>query len=444
MHASAKLTTYDSITLPRSTTHFGVNCLGLATYLAAIAFAYANDQHISTVDIFAVMLAAAAPSALYAWLKIRQQPLPRPQETLAQQLPRLLTKLIGIFGCVTFITLIYWLFPEYNKAFYLPFWDMISHYAPWIALITPYYIYLTDKHMPQPEDGAWHCGRILTGHRHSANLTLALRYLQGWLIKGFFLPLMTIYLSFNSNDLMQLSLGNWNTATLYAHANTLFFTIDLVFAATGYLMTLRLLDTHIQSSEPNLLGWMVCLLCYNPFWEQLTQASYLNYDDSISWLNYVDAYPIVGAVWCGLIIACLIIYAASTVAFGIRFSNLTYRGLISNGTYRYSKHPAYISKNISWWLIAIPFISDTGDTPTAIRNCVLLLGVNTVYFLRARTEERHLSAYPEYVAYAQWINDHGILRFLGKRFPSLRYQYRGSSLTPIAAIAPASKDTTIC
>ena len=51
-----------------------------------------------------------------------------------------------------------------------------------------------------------------------------------------------------------------------------------------------------------------------------------------------------------------------------------------------------------------------------------MVGTNLVYFLRARTEERHLSHDPVYVAYALWINEHGIFHRLGKLLPWLRYQ----------------------
>jgi hypothetical protein len=51
---------------------------------------------------------------------------------------------------------------------------------------------------------------------------------------------------------------------------------------------------------------------------------------------------------------------------------------------------------------------------------VLLAIVSAIYFWRARTEERHLSADPDYRAYAGWMARHGpIRRFLmaigGKR-----------------------------
>ena len=57
----------------------------------------------------------------------------------------------------------------------------------------------------------------------------------------------------------------------------------------------------------------------------------------------------------------------------------------------------------------------------ALRGCLMLGLVNYIYYLRARTEERHLSRDPTYVAYALWMNEHGILKWLGRVAPILRY-----------------------
>lgn len=51
----------------------------------------------------------------------------------------------------------------------------------------------------------------------------------------------------------------------------------------------------------------------------------------------------------------------------------------------------------------------------------LLAGCSFIYFLRARTEENHLSNYPEYEEYANWINEHGLFSWVGRKFPFLRY-----------------------
>jgi protein-S-isoprenylcysteine O-methyltransferase Ste14 len=113
-----------------------------------------------------------------------------------------------------------------------------------------------------------------------------------------------------------------------------------------------------------------------------------------------------------LIILAVAIYALSTVVFGLRFSNLTNRGIVSTGPYRWSKHPAYISKNLSWWMISLPFVAGAG-WQVALQSSLLLGIVNLIYYLRARTEERHLMADPAYREYAAFIARHGLFAKAG-------------------------------
>ena len=42
------------------------------------------------------------------------------------------------------------------------------------------------------------------------------------------------------------------------------------------------------------------------------------------------------------------------------------------------------------------------------RNLLGLGFVSLVYYLRAKTEERHLSKFAEYRAYSEWIAEHGL------------------------------------
>jgi protein-S-isoprenylcysteine O-methyltransferase Ste14 len=119
--------------------------------------------------------------------------------------------------------------------------------------------------------------------------------------------------------------------------------------------------------------------------------------------------PWLYALWGTMIIVLVIVYVWSTIVFGGRFSNLTHRGIITSGPYRYTKHPAYLAKNLSWWLVSMPFMINTGVL-ASLRCCVLLLMLNGVYYLRAKTEERHLSLDPVYRRYADWIDEHGLLR----------------------------------
>ena len=89
------------------------------------------------------------------------------------------------------------------------------------------------------------------------------------------------------------------------------------------------------------------------------------------------------------------IYASATVAFGFKFSNLTNRGVISRGPYRFIRHPAYVTKCTAWWLEHLPTMTITKAFFLTLLCCV--------YALRAWTEERHLSMDPEYRAYKRKV-----------------------------------------
>ncbi|MCG3776215.1 MAG: hypothetical protein JW395_3067 [Nitrospira sp.] len=98
----------------------------------------------------------------------------------------------------------------------------------------------------------------------------------------------------------------------------------------------------------------------------------------------------------------------------IRFSNLTNCGIITSGPYRWTKHPAYLAKDASWWLINIPFLPPDGSLATAVKPFVMLGFVNLIYLLRAKTEERHLSQDPVYREYSEFIRQHGLFSYLRK------------------------------
>jgi protein-S-isoprenylcysteine O-methyltransferase Ste14 len=335
-------------------------------------------------------------------------------------LTRVALRLVGFAATLALVALGYWLFPEYHAGFYQPYWRFLRTLAPLAALVPLYFLW-ADTHARTADDEFLEFGRLVTGGWRGVDGTLIKRHLLGWTVKAFFLPLMTVYLAeeltFLYGMLRNLNLYAFTRYDTWFH---LCYGIDLLFCVVGYTATTRLLDSHMRSVEPTLAGWLVAIICYQPFYSLLGRA-YLSYEGSVSWDSWLNPLPQVRDGVGIAIIVLSVIYAVSTVAFGLRFSNLTDRGIITGGPYRFTKHPAYLSKNLSWWLISVPFVLNDGWL-SAARHCALLLMLNGVYFLRARTEERHLSRDPEYVAYALWINAHGLLAGLGRALPWLRYR----------------------
>ncbi|HTC44592.1 MAG TPA: isoprenylcysteine carboxylmethyltransferase family protein [Steroidobacteraceae bacterium] len=420
--------------LPKSPTSFLTNALAMALGLAVIwALAlpdnFAQLQHLVPYAPLLPCLMVFAVIAATEWvLRVRGG---RSLSDLSAAPLRALSyarvgyRLLGLAATLALIALCYWLFPEYSGNFYDPYWQFLECLAP-IGILVPFYFIWADTRVHEPRDEFVQFGLLVGGRWREVHAAVIRRHLLGWTVKAFFLPLMTVYLNDETGFLIRVLRGaDLQTLSRYDVWFHISYTIDLLFCVIGYTATARLFDSHLRSVEPTTLGWVAALICYQPFYSVIGRF-YLQYEGNLFWDNWLQPSPVLREVWGTVIILLSLLYGLSTVAFGLRFSNLTHRGIITSGPYRFSKHPAYLSKNLSWWLISVPFAIGQ-DGFTALRHCLLLLLLNGIYFLRARTEERHLSRDPTYVAYALWMNDHGALRFLGRAFPWLRYQHRGDA-----------------
>ena len=140
-------------------------------------------------------------------------------------------------------------------------------------------------------------------------------------------------------------------------------------------MLTRPLDAHIRSGNPFLAGWVAALLCYPPFvFAFMGNGGVLQYEyNTAGWGYWFADHRALQWVWAGLLAALTAIYAWATLAFGIRFSNLTYRGVLTNGPYRFTRHPAYLSKNTFWWLSTLPFLV-TSHSPVDMARAGVHLG----------------------------------------------------------------------
>jgi protein-S-isoprenylcysteine O-methyltransferase Ste14 len=326
--------------------------------------------------------------------------------------PRVLTKGVGLVGSMGFVALLYWMFPEYRArpSFYAHYWTALRVLLPVWGLLALPYLYWVDARLAAPEDALWQYGRALLLQWQGLSAHAIGQHLLGWLVKGYFLPLMFTYFCDNLGQLLHYDLHRIRGfGGVYDWAYFTLYFVDVSLVSMTYLMSLRLTDTHIRSTDQTALGWSTALVCYQPFWS-LIGGQYLAYDPGRGWGEWLNAAPWAYDLWGSAILLLVVLYVWATIAFGGRFSNLTHRGIITNGPYRYTKHPAYFAKNLSWWLISVPFLG--GNAVEALRHCLLLLGLNGIYYLRAKTEERHLSHDPVYRQYAQWIERHGVLRGL--------------------------------
>lgn len=240
---------------------------------------------------------------------------------------------------------------------------------------------------------------------------------MGLAVKLFFAPLMTSF-CFNQFPFLVSNIGyimdgliNHIANGTYTHklfnkdllnvSKSFIFSIDVALAWCGYIVSSRWLDNQTQSAEQTLLGWLVCLLSYPPF--QLL-GLYFMWPSESAILRFENLWLI--SFFSLLSILSFFIYTAATIFFGVRFSNLTNRGIIRTGPYALIRHPAYASKNFSWWCVMFPAILlnlETTGIPMVLTMTVGLSVQTWIYYLRAITEERHLSADPQYLEYCKQV-----------------------------------------
>ncbi|WP_139139404.1 methyltransferase family protein [Sphingobium phenoxybenzoativorans] len=321
-----------------------------------------------------------------------------------------LVKLTGLWATWGGLAILYCVARWYWDGGYRFAMQMFGAAAPWLlALSIPYVLWL-DRRLVEPRDAAYAFGQwVIGGAAGKADKALVANHLRAWGVKGFFLAFMISIVPANFANVI-----HWNPAQVVANpvnlANfliTAMFLIDVAFATVGYMLTMRPLDAHIRTANPYMSGWVAALICYPPF-VLMGPGGPLDYHHGTAEWSYWLAGNSAGQ-WLvgGILVALTGIYAWATVAFGLRFSNLTHRGILTHGPYRWTRHPAYLSKNLFWWISTVPFLVTSDSLIDMVRNTVTLAVVSGVYYWRARTEEQHLGADPAYRDYSDWMARNG-------------------------------------
>ncbi|MFL9938242.1 isoprenylcysteine carboxylmethyltransferase family protein [Paraburkholderia graminis] len=406
---------------PRSATPFSVGLLGMLAGLLTLWLVRdstaLDGATRSTVACLAIIATVGAYELLVARVYLRPSAGLTRRALRSLSIARVAMRLASLACIYAGIGALYWLLPEYHGSFYHPFWSLIGTLAPYVAVAAPFYFAWMDTHQRETDDAYLLLARLLLRGERPSNWRPLREMLAGWMVKAFFLPLMTVYLSTNAAQLnasLSAALNAPFSLATFRFMYDLSFAMDLMFGTVGYLCTLRILDSHVRSAEPTTLGWLVALICYQPFWS-LISSQYIRYEGSMFWDNWLISMPVLRIVWGSVIVALLLCYACATMSFGLRFSNLTNRGIITSGPYRLTKHPAYIAKNLSYWMVSVPFIEPLG-WQVALMHCAALVAVNLLYFVRAKTEEKHLMNDPDYRAYAEWIARNGVFAKITRAF----------------------------
>ena len=168
------------------------------------------------------------------------------------------------------------------------------------------------------------------------------------------------------------------------------FMLDTLVFLLGYMVESPRLSNHVRSVDSSASGWLATLSCYSPF-SGVTMLI-------IPWAPTYEVF-IESGDFRNVIMVVVVILTALTLgavaALGLKASNLTHRGVVTNGPYSVVRHPIYTLKLMTWTMIALPTL--TVVSASGIAAWALL------YLARAITEERHLSKDPAYIAYQEKV-----------------------------------------
>lgn len=402
-------------TRPASAVSNMVGVAGLAGLAAWVVIARIYNFSGPNASLCAVA-ACAGPMLLWSLLvdKVHRNPTTgidwdSPPRPLSESLDISLVKIAGLWATWAVIAICYSAARWYWDGAYLFSMKVLTYSAiPLLLLSIPYVIWI-DRRLKEPRDGAWHFGQLIVGDGTLVDKALLHDHFRSWTIKAFFSAFMIAIVPGNWFATITPAMSDIlaNPASLARWLIGAMFMIDVTFATVGYVLTMKPLDAHIRSGNPYAAGWMAALICYPPF-ILMNSGGPLDYHPGTAgdggWAYWLDGSPLLLTAVGAVLVFLTAVYAWATVAFGIRFSNLTHRGILTHGPYAWTKHPAYVSKNLFWWLAVMPFLSVNESLVDSVRNCFILAVVTGVYYWRAKTEEKHLGADPAYREYAAWMD----------------------------------------
>lgn len=269
--------------------------------------------------------------------------------------------------------------------------------AAYLIIALPFYVLFPFKkpHLSKGRVAISGLARLVRTGKMGGDEKIILLFI---LVKFFYIPLMLNFVFNNGFSLnadvgkfaVQPSIGDTFLSFIYPLALSLLFFIDTAFFTFGYLVEAGFLKNKVRSVEPTFLGWAVALLTYPPFNSV--------YNQFFPWVT--GDYNAFASVHLTILLRIAVIvlvgiFVWATVSLGTKCSNLTNRGVVSRGPYKYVRHPAYVSKNLVWWITLLPVI--------AAGSILIMAAWSFLYYMRAVTEERHLNMDKDYHAYKEKV-----------------------------------------
>jgi len=189
------------------------------------------------------------------------------------------------------------------------------------------------------------------------------------------------------------------------------FGMDAILFAFGYHTESGLLKNKLRFAETNPLHIFVCVICYPPF-NRITVAFFGPSNHTPGILFRGDITHPLTWILRAIAVLFLLLLISSSLSLFTKASNLTNRGIVDWGPYRFIRHPGYLAKTLFWLTTLLPACIPATKDPqftwlAYLISCAVLTwgfwGWGTIYFLRAITEERFLMRDPDYRAYCKKV-----------------------------------------
>jgi protein-S-isoprenylcysteine O-methyltransferase Ste14 len=241
--------------------------------------------------------------------------------------------------------------------------------------------------------------RMLRVLRRSTNLKVLLNLV----LRCYYIPVMVPQVFSGFHDTIGLAGVSFiNDSLLWSllWMERFLWLVDSLTGSAAYLIESRWLENRSRSIDLTGGGWWVCLCCYSPL--NIATGTLFVFAPQEVASNDPAAliFPHQSVLYAVKIASVLVLMALiySDLSLGPSGMNITFKKLQDRGPYGIVRHPGTACKLTFWWVQSILFIKFW--SPGVIFGQLMW---NTIYILRALTEERHLSHFEEYRKYKKRV-----------------------------------------
>lgn len=345
-------------------------------------------------------------------------------------------KYLGVVFGMILILFMYWLIPEYQLVKYLEPINEAKFFVIMLVLILAFpMIFLSEYLLGHKDDGTYNMGLFATLQLEKINWKIFRDGILEWLIRLIFLTLnFTSAVKYIGDyRLDPLFVTKLNFTNFVISIEPIIFLIILIVILPGYLFSWRIINNDTKKIDSSWFAWSFLLICYQPFIGTIFNTTF-KYTSELPatvgapvWVylttsTFTSLY-ILQLILGTLILISFLMHLWGEAILGIRSSNISNKGIITNGPFRITKHPVYLFKIFAWFLISLPFFNAL-TALESLRLGLAFLFICAIYIGRCISEERLLASDKNYVEYALWMDNNSYFKFVGKLFPVMTFKWR--------------------